>query len=350
MLVFASGSGIPRVSDYPGRTQDQSAACPRCSGGPATKRCEGSPEIFGPSLIWFIQSFAKISQPLHTLTRKNAQFKWTEKCQQSFDDLKGRLSTAPVLAYPNFQQRFIVETDASIQGLGSVLSQCPMVVPSFQQWDQGDWDQGKRMLVLMLFSAAHVPLLQPKALLRLKHKCCCVRRMILSMQLFALDPEQDTPVTGFSLKEGQEKDMKLHEIRDYLCSGALPQDDKQARKLVVQAQLFTVVNDVLYYLDPHWKNQRRAVVPNHLKRTVMENNHGGPFGGHFTGNRLFKMLAWNWWWDGMYKDCINCCRSCPNCTFVSVGGKLRKPPPKAHPSLMPIPDPWNWHHENAKDK
>ena len=40
-----------------------------------------------------------------------------------FNDLKGRLSTSPVLAYPNFQQRLIVETDASIQGLRSVLLQ-----------------------------------------------------------------------------------------------------------------------------------------------------------------------------------------------------------------------------------
>ena len=114
-------------------------------------------------------------------------------------------------------------------------------------------------------------------------------------QLLALDPEKDTPVTGFSLKEEQEKDMKLHEIRDYLYSGVLPQDDKQARKLVVQAQLFTVVNDVLYYLDLHQKNQQR---------TVMENNHGGPFGGHFAGNGLFKMLAWKWWWDRIYKELL----------------------------------------------
>ena len=41
-----------------------------------------------------------------------------------FDDIRGRLSTVPVLAYPNFQQRFIVEMDASISGLGSVLSHC----------------------------------------------------------------------------------------------------------------------------------------------------------------------------------------------------------------------------------
>ena len=120
--VFASGSGIPWLSDYPRRTQDQSAACPSGSGVSTTKRCEGS---LGLASYYrrFIQSFAKIAQPLHALTQKNVQFEWTEKCQQLFNDLKSRLSTAPVLAYPNFQQRFMVETDASIQGLGSVLSQ-----------------------------------------------------------------------------------------------------------------------------------------------------------------------------------------------------------------------------------
>lgn len=90
---------------------------------PTTKRCGGSPDIIGPCLIFqeIYSSFTKIAQPLHVLTQKSVQFKWTEKCQQSFNHLKGRLSTAPVLVYPNFQQRFIVKTDASIQGLGSVL-------------------------------------------------------------------------------------------------------------------------------------------------------------------------------------------------------------------------------------
>ena len=51
MSVFASGSGISWISDYPRRTQDQSVACPSHSGVPATKRLERSPEIYGPSLI-----------------------------------------------------------------------------------------------------------------------------------------------------------------------------------------------------------------------------------------------------------------------------------------------------------
>jgi hypothetical protein len=70
----------------------------------------------------FIKSFAEIASPLHSLT-KNTEFVWSRECQLAFDLLKQRLMTAPVLVYPNFDQSFILETDASIKGLGAVLSQ-----------------------------------------------------------------------------------------------------------------------------------------------------------------------------------------------------------------------------------
>ena len=57
------------------------------------------------------------------LTRKNVTFAWTEDCQKLFSTLKQCLTSAPVLAYPSLDQAFIVETDASILGLGAVLSQ-----------------------------------------------------------------------------------------------------------------------------------------------------------------------------------------------------------------------------------
>ena len=71
----------------------------------------------------FVESFAKIVSPLHALPKKNARFQWNEECQTAFDHLKQRLLDAPILAYPSFDREFLLETDASIQGLGAVLSQ-----------------------------------------------------------------------------------------------------------------------------------------------------------------------------------------------------------------------------------
>ena len=51
------------------------------------------------------------------------QFIWTAEHKESFDKLKDALTSAPVLAYPDYSKRFVLETDASLKGLGTVLTQ-----------------------------------------------------------------------------------------------------------------------------------------------------------------------------------------------------------------------------------
>ena len=68
-------------------------------------------------------NFAKIAHPLHQLTCKGADFRWTKECETTFQLLKDKLVSSPVLVYPCLNKDLIFETDTSIMGLGAVLSQ-----------------------------------------------------------------------------------------------------------------------------------------------------------------------------------------------------------------------------------
>lgn len=71
----------------------------------------------------FIANFAQLAAPLNFLRRKNQKFEWGETQQASFDALKLALASAPVLAVPDFDKQFILQTDASNSGIAAVLLQ-----------------------------------------------------------------------------------------------------------------------------------------------------------------------------------------------------------------------------------
>ncbi len=84
-----------------------------------------------------ITGYAQVARPLYDLFKKKQIFQWKEAHQCALERLKQLLSSAPVLAYPRFDRPFIFETDASVMGLGCVLSQeddqgrlCPVAFAS----------------------------------------------------------------------------------------------------------------------------------------------------------------------------------------------------------------------------
>lgn len=72
----------------------------------------------------FINNFSAITVPITNLIKKSkTKFEWTEEAQKAFGKLKEALTSAPILATPNFELPFQIECDASDIGIGAVLVQ-----------------------------------------------------------------------------------------------------------------------------------------------------------------------------------------------------------------------------------
>jgi hypothetical protein len=80
----------------------------------------------------FVWHFGIIAKTLTNLLKKNTPFVWTGEHEQSFQALKTTLSTTPVLALPDFDKQFAIESDASGTSIGAVLTQegCPLAFVS----------------------------------------------------------------------------------------------------------------------------------------------------------------------------------------------------------------------------
>ena len=69
----------------------------------------------------FIEDFSRLAAPMTKLTQKEVKFVWDDSCKRAFQELKRRLTSAPILIVLERGQRYTVYYDASKDGLGCVL-------------------------------------------------------------------------------------------------------------------------------------------------------------------------------------------------------------------------------------
>ena len=261
----------------------------------------------------FIPTFSKVAAPLFALTRKDAIFQWDEKCQESFDHLKSLLIQAPLLVFPDFTKPFVLETDASGQGLGAVLSQqqgsgcvAPIAYASrtLQKHEQNCGATELEALGVVWAIRHFRPYLYGhackvytdhealKSLLNTPHPSGKLARWGLTIQELDLEihyrpgrsnqaadalsrrvtpndvtssgslvPTKDGDDTihrlttseeenAESLASRQDSDVELNIIKQYLLDNKLPDQEEKARELVLNKAQFEVINDVLYHIEP----------------------------------------------------------------------------------------------------
>jgi hypothetical protein len=84
-----------------------------------------------------VKDFSIIAAPLNELTKKGVEFVWGAAQDHAFDELKRLLTSAPLLALPDFNKQFQIECDASCIGIGGVLMQEAHPIAYFSKKNYG---------------------------------------------------------------------------------------------------------------------------------------------------------------------------------------------------------------------
>ena len=336
-------------------------------------------------------NFSVVARPLHALTKKEVPFDWTESCRKSFERLKELLTTSPILVLPDFNKDFMLETDASGQGLGAVLAQkqedglvrpiafaSRTLQPHEQNYGITELEGLGVVWAMKHFRhylyghkcevfTDHEAL---KSLLNTPHPSGKLARWGLTLQEFDVKiryrpgranasadalsrnplPATETRevIPPFSilatlhpkvaaengedpneeLIEAQRKDPELLRVIQYLEDGTLPTEDKLAREIVLCKSQYVLIDKVLYHVERD--KSLRLIPPQINRKKLFHDVHSGVYGGHLRDAKIHGELAKHYWWPGMRSDIVSWCRECITCATRQPGKKLKSP-------LVPIP-------------
>ena len=115
---------------------------------------------------------------------------------------------------------------------------------------------------------------------------------------------------------------------DYLEKEELTGEEKVAKKLVLESQIYETVERVLHHEHPTDPAKCCMVVPKEEQPHLLQEHHGGRFAGHFAERKMYNTLRQQYWWKGMRSDVRHHCRSCLTCATRKGTGKPSRPPLK----------------------
>ena len=281
----------------------------------------------------FVRGFSHIANPLNALTKKNVPFVWTVACAEAFDKLKRALVSAPILAYPNFREPFLLFVDASSTGIGFTLAQIQNgkeVVIAYNgrglnQAEQNYSTTEREALALVEGIKKFQPYLHNhkftvvtdhsslRWLMNVKDASGRLARWALLLQQYDFNivhrpgrihgnadclsrrPYDSCAMSSLS-KEGpqtphtqemQRRDPELAVMIDFLENDILPTNDKDARKILLTSDNFYIGQDgLLYHIDFNRRRNSREsfsqlVVPAALRFEILSNVHDHIAGAHF---------------------------------------------------------------------
>ncbi|MCH80428.1 hypothetical protein A2U01_0001196, partial [Trifolium medium] len=240
----------------------------------------------------FVQHYAMLAAPLTALLKRNS-FLWTNSAQQAFELLKVAMSEAPVLSLPNFEEQFVLETDASGAGMGAVLIQQGHPICYFS----------KQLCPQMLQASTYV------------RELCAIISAVKKWRTYLLGNTFIIYMDQRSLRELMTQVIQTPEQQFYLAKllvysyeivQATPSDFKE----------FEYLNGLLFY-----KGKLFIPSASPLKLVLLEEFHGSTIGGHSGIHRTFGRLQENIFWHGMRQDVEKFVKACA--IYQSLVGPFR---------------------------
>lgn len=303
----------------------------------------------------FIPSFSTIVSPLTKLTQKNQPFIWDEGCERALNTIKQTLVSAPILACPDFNLPFYVETDASDYGLGAVLTQrhpdgervvCYLSRALSKQEKRFSTTEKETLAILFSIEKLRPYLEGTKFYVITDHYCLkwlfSIKDPIGRIARWALRLQQyDFEVIHRRGKDHLVPDALSRAVVEVDCVGLSPEKipiDKWYEKMLQEVQekpsqfpLWMIENGKLYkriqrrYPDLE-SREWLMVVPRGRRQEIIQAHHNPPTCGHLGISKTVSRISENYIWPKMRVDVARYVRNCTTC----IATKPEQKPPRGH--------------------
>ncbi|KAK1602025.1 hypothetical protein QYE76_027130 [Lolium multiflorum] len=302
----------------------------------------------------FVKDFSTIACPLNELTKKNVPFVWGKAQQKAFDELKKRLTEAPLLALPDFAKTFEIECDASGLGIGGVLMQNGKPVAYYSEKLDGArlnypiYDKELYALVRVLEVWQHY--LWPKefvihsdheSLKYLKSQHNLNKRHAKWVEFIESFPyvikykkgKENVVADALSRKitllltRLEFHILGLEEIKELYPS------DSFFGPIFAKCSVDRGFDDFYLHDGYLFKANKVCIPESSLRKLLLQESHGGGLMGHFGRDKTLSMLSTHYYWPRMKRDVERLCNRCTTCLQA-------KSTSNPHGLYIPLPIPY----------